>query len=689
MKKIFLIIFIVLFFSIIDAKIKVKDLPLKSRLWLTRDVVYIISPTEKDTFLQLKTEHEREKFIEIFWKQRDPNPNTVQNEYKIEHYKRIKYANKHYGKEAPGPGWRSEMGRIHILLGKPQQITSFLNSTGIYPTIIWFYSNLGIRGIPNAFNIVFFRPNVGGEYKLYSPIQDGPAALLTNYRGDRNDYNRAYLELYNIEHEVANISLTLLPDERSQTISPSISSTLLLYSKIPQIPYNSSYDSYAKTFLNFKGTVRINHMENYIKNYSMVNGIYNNEKYGFLHLLIEPKKLTLEKTSSKLYSIIKIYGNIYDENNKNIYKYSKVIPIKLDIDKLSIIQKKAFSFQDMFPLLTGKYRYDFLLMNIAGKEFTSIKGKITIPSKSSKPKITSLIIGNKLIDVSKKKHHLKPFVFNNKQILPSAKNDFNPLDTMFVYTQITGLSKNIIKNMILQYSIINLKTKKTVFKNIKSLNTENNNTDFFKSFSLQKIPAAFYTIKIILMDKTGKTLSQQKTEFYIGIKNILRPWVMSTPISSKKEADAIINNIIGKQFVNLNKFNKSLHHFQKALSLQPSSFEFAINYINNLIKLKKYKTADMALTPLLKTKHRNNFLLLSSKLAFILKKYKKAIASLTEYIKHYGANVEVLNMLGESYIRLGDITAAISSLKQSLKKQPNQPKIKQILNKLENIKNAK
>ncbi len=689
MKKIFLIISIVLFFSVIDAKIKIKNLPLKSRLWLTRDVVYIISPTEKDTFLQLKTEAEREKFIEIFWKQRDPNPNTVENEYKIEHYKRIRYANKHYGKEAPGPGWRSETGRIYILLGKPKQVTRFLNSTGIYPTIIWFYSNLGIRGIPNAFNIVFFRPNVGGEYRLYNPVQDGPASLLTNYRGDRNDHNRAYLELYNIEHEVANISLTLLPEESSQTTSPSMSAALLLYSKIPKIPYDDSYDNYAKTFLNFKGTVHINHMENYIKSYSMIKGIYSNKEYGFLHLLIEPKKLTLEKTDSQLYSIIKIYGNIYDKNNKNIYKYSKTIPIKLNIDKLNTIQKKAFSFQDMFPLLTGKYRYNFLLMNIAGKEFTSIKGKVIIPDKCSSPKITSLIIGNKLIDVSKKKHNLKPFVFDNKQIVPSAKNDFNPLDTMFVYIQITGLSKNIVKNTTLQYSIINLKTKKIVFKNTRSLNTENQSINFFKSFSLQKIPADFYTIRVMLKDTSGKILSQKKTEFYIGITNILRPWVMSTPVSSKKIANAVINNILGKQFVNINKLNKSLKYFQKALSLQPSSLDFAIDYINNLIKLKKYKMANIALTPLLKTKHRNKFLLLSSKLAFVLKKHKKAIALLTEYIKHYGDNVEVLNMLGESYIRLGNVASAISSLKQSLKRQSNQPKIKKVINKLRGIKSAK
>jgi GWxTD domain-containing protein len=94
-----------------------KDLEPKYQKWLQEEVVYIITPKEKEVFLQLETDPQREKFIEAFWKVRNPNPNTPENEFKKEHYRRIQYANQHFGKEGPGQGWRSDMGRIYVILG--------------------------------------------------------------------------------------------------------------------------------------------------------------------------------------------------------------------------------------------------------------------------------------------------------------------------------------------------------------------------------------------------------------------------------------------------------------------------------------------------------------------------------------------------------------------------------------------
>jgi len=103
-------------------KISPKDLPPQHRKWLEEEVVYIITPKEKDVFLRLETDREREIFIEAFWKARDPDPNTPENELKIEHYRRIKYADQKFGREGPGAGWRMAMGKIYILLGEPALI---------------------------------------------------------------------------------------------------------------------------------------------------------------------------------------------------------------------------------------------------------------------------------------------------------------------------------------------------------------------------------------------------------------------------------------------------------------------------------------------------------------------------------------------------------------------------------------
>ena len=90
-------------------------------IWLREDVAYIITPEEAAGFRSLKSDEEREKFIEQFWARRDPTPGTLENERKEEHYRRIAYANERFGKDK-GPGWKTSRGRMYILKGPPDEI---------------------------------------------------------------------------------------------------------------------------------------------------------------------------------------------------------------------------------------------------------------------------------------------------------------------------------------------------------------------------------------------------------------------------------------------------------------------------------------------------------------------------------------------------------------------------------------
>ena len=98
--------------------------------WLNEDVVYIISDEEKATFESLKTDEERQDFVEQFWARRDPTPGTPENEFKEEHYRRIAYANVHYtheplaNEEGNRPGWQTDRGHMYILYGPPDEIDS-------------------------------------------------------------------------------------------------------------------------------------------------------------------------------------------------------------------------------------------------------------------------------------------------------------------------------------------------------------------------------------------------------------------------------------------------------------------------------------------------------------------------------------------------------------------------------------
>src|SRR3954465_3698991 len=121
--------------------------------WLEEDVHWIITPQEATAFRSLKNDAERDNFIEQFWLRRDPTPDTVENEFKEEHYRRIAYANEHFA--AGLPGWKTDRGRIYIMFGPADEIDSHPSggsyerpmeegggSTSTYPFETWRYRYL-------------------------------------------------------------------------------------------------------------------------------------------------------------------------------------------------------------------------------------------------------------------------------------------------------------------------------------------------------------------------------------------------------------------------------------------------------------------------------------------------------------------------------------------------------------------
>lgn len=98
--------------------------PLESRYdkWLSERVVYIIEGAEREAFLRLMTDAERDRFIEQFWLRRDPAPDTAENEFKEEYERRIEYSDRFATKKTPG--WRTDRGRIYITWGPPDEVES-------------------------------------------------------------------------------------------------------------------------------------------------------------------------------------------------------------------------------------------------------------------------------------------------------------------------------------------------------------------------------------------------------------------------------------------------------------------------------------------------------------------------------------------------------------------------------------
>jgi GWxTD domain-containing protein len=141
--------------------------------WLEQDVPYIISDEERKAFKNLSNDEEREAFIEQFWLRRNPNPDSPDNEFREEHYRRIQYANDHFA--AGKPGWKTDRGHVYISFGAPDSIESHPSGgayqrpidegggeTATFPFEVWHYRYL--EGVGDNIDLEFVDTCQCGDY---------------------------------------------------------------------------------------------------------------------------------------------------------------------------------------------------------------------------------------------------------------------------------------------------------------------------------------------------------------------------------------------------------------------------------------------------------------------------------------------------------------------------------------------
>ena len=162
------------------------DLANHYKKWMDEDVAYIISDDEKATFKALANEEERENFVEQFWARRNPDPRSGDNAFKEEHYRRIAYANEKFTSGIAG--WRTDRGRIYIMLGPPDQLESHPTGgsydrpysegggqTVTYPFEKWWYRH--VDGVGDDIDIEFVDKSMAGEYRMVMLPEEKDALL--------------------------------------------------------------------------------------------------------------------------------------------------------------------------------------------------------------------------------------------------------------------------------------------------------------------------------------------------------------------------------------------------------------------------------------------------------------------------------------------------------------------------------
>jgi GWxTD domain-containing protein len=656
-----------------EARSEKGDLPERFRKWLEEEVVYIIGPREREVFSKLENDRDRDLFIEAFWKHRDPTPGTPENEFKTEHYRRIAHVNHFFGRNAPKPGWRTDRGRMYIILGEPNDIQRFEGRSQVYNSEVWFYQGKSELGLPPGFHLVFFQEGRVGEYRLYSPVQDGPHALMPSYIGDPADHYSAYERLRDIEPGLAMVSLSLIPGDESGAFGrPSLSSDLLIQ-KVEMAPTRLLEERYAQKFLEYKDIVEVEYSTNYIDSNSLITVVKEPTGIYFVHYSIELDRLSVSEYQGEYSTTFKLNGTVKGEEEKIIDQFENTISLNLDQDQLKSVGYRPLSIRNMFPLIPGNYRISILLKNEVSKEFTSLERNVVIPADSDSLQMTSLTLGYKLTDIPGEKR-LKPFKFGSQQVYFQSNKVFTTSESLIVAFQLHGLNPSQKENGELIFTFFNEGEEyRSLTKKIDQYQGLPNITE---TFSLADFLPAHYQIRVSLVVDGHEVFSDSDNFDVTHSEVIARPWIHTKQLPPPQ--DPVYTYQIGSQLFHSGRIREARLRLEESFNKRPDFLPFAIALSRLYLRSGEYSKIESILGAFFRREERPTYDLL-----FILgQAYQKlgeldrAIDVFNKAVDSYGTNIYLLNHIGECYFQLGKPKEALVVWTKSLEINPNQPQVK-------------
>ena len=126
------------------------------------DVEPIIQPSERDAFLRLETDPQRDSFMDDFWRRRDMMQGTTNQTARKQYYERLEYVKEHFGQAS------SDRGKIFLIQGEPAAILDIDCDRYFQPLQIWFYQY--IEGFGHDVRLLFYIPRGHRDYRLWNPL---------------------------------------------------------------------------------------------------------------------------------------------------------------------------------------------------------------------------------------------------------------------------------------------------------------------------------------------------------------------------------------------------------------------------------------------------------------------------------------------------------------------------------------
>jgi GWxTD domain-containing protein len=633
--------------------------------------------------MKLRTDRERELFIEAFWRQRDPTPGTDENEFKTEHFRRIAYANRVLGRETSRPGWKTDRGRIYIILGEPQDIERYEGKSSTYDTEVWFYQGKTDLGLPPAFFVAFFKSGGSGEFRLYSPIADGPQALMSGYLGAM-DPTAAYEKLREIEPNLAEISLSLVPAEAGTVYGkPSMSSDLLIQ-RIASAPTRGVESRYAQKFLAYKDLVEVEYTANYIDNASLIRVVKDPSGPYFVHYAVQPQRLSVGQRDRAFYTTLKVNGRVSAAGGGLVYQFDKSFALNLNEAQMDEANRVPFDLQDLFPLVGGEYTLSLLVKNEVSKEFTSLEQALRVPEAGKEIQMIQPILGYRAVRLEPAARRMKAFRIGAYQIFCQPDRTFSRQETLAVAFQIHNLTGAVAAAAEVRLEF--LKDGRPFRTIVKKPSEYPDLPEVLEQVPLSDFPPAHYAVKVAVAS-AGTDIVSATEEFDVSFADDLpRPWFYSRILPDS--GDPAYAGIIGLQLLNLGRLAEAQALLESAFARLPNSEDAAAALARVYLGRGAASDAVRTLAPFVdpvRTAKYETYILAAQALRQA-GELDRAVAALERAIDHHGVNALLMNLTGECLAELGKFPEALAAFEKSLQLSPDQPSVRARIDELKKRK---
>jgi GWxTD domain-containing protein len=423
-----------------------KELSPQYKRWLDEDVVYIITPEERRAFLHLQTNEEREQFIEAFWQRRNPDPDSPENTYKEEYYRRIAYANEHFASGIPG--WKTDRGKIYIMWGPPDEIDAHPTGgtwdrpmdqgggeTTTYPYEDWRYRYL--EGIGENVEIEFVDPTSTGEYHLTMDPSEKDALL-------------------NVPGAGLTLAESMGMADKSQRFS-NTDGTHMAENEMG-VPLNTDDEEFNRLELYANimkpPPVKFKDLEAVVTSHMIRNQMKFDYHYDFLRITsdtvlvpitvqIPVKQLTFQQKDGVDTASMNLFARITSMTGRVVQTFEDTLRADYAADQLQQAVSTSRIYQKAVPLAPGLYELDIVLKDVNSGNVGVVNTRLPVPRyQDDQLSASSLILADDIQPVSMKDIGVGQFVLGDVKVQPKLDHTFTPNQSMGIFLQVYNLKVN-------------------------------------------------------------------------------------------------------------------------------------------------------------------------------------------------------------------------------------------------------